>query len=75
MRSAFLPTSPSAQKKGGRAQNDGDLAACLGLLCALRANYRRQCCYQNIQVEPKGTVLDIEAVLRALHVQVAIAAR
>ena len=50
------------------------LGACLGLLCALRVNHRRQCCDQNIQVEPKGAVLDIETVLRALHVEVAIAA-
>ena len=62
-------------KLARRTQNDRGLGACSVLLCALRANHRRQCCDQNIQVEPKGTVLDIETVLLALRVEVAIAAR
>src|ERR1700730_40393 len=45
------------------------------LFCALRAKHGRKCCDQNIQVEPKGAVLDIETILRALDVEVAIAAR
>jgi hypothetical protein len=58
-----------------RLQRCGYRSAFPALPCTRCGNHGRQCRDQDVQVEPERMVLDIKTILRALYIEITIAAR